>query len=256
MRREAKFERNTEGGHHVLHIEFAHERILEGDRFPPHAKHNARACDIVSDLDRMNVSVLGESGRDHLIALFKCIGNESLSPRAVDIDDAFRRIIRREKPPFRSKIRLERLVIVEVILREVGECSDRKGRIPHAIEIECMRACLHGHHFASCIAHLSEDMLQVARFRGGVIGRQRFACDIDPHRADHAGGLPQRRSNVLNQMGGRGLTVRSRDSYERKILSWHSIEVSRKMSHCLARVVNEDEGNIVIPLHFEHALDH
>ena len=61
---------------------------------------------------------------------------------------------------------------------------------------------------------------------------------------------------VLNQMGGGGLTVRSRDSYERKILSWHSIEVSRKMSHCLARVVNEDEGNIVIPLHFEHALDH
>ena len=57
-------------------------------------------------------------------------------------------------------------------------------------------------------------------------------------------------------MGGRGLTVRSRDPYERKILSWHSIEVSRKMSHCLARVVNEDEGNIVIPLHFEHALDH
>ena len=83
-------------------------------------------------------------------------------------------------------------MIVEVILREVGECGDREGRIPHAIEIERMRAYLHGHHFASCIAHLSEDMLQVARFRGGVIGRQRFACDIDPHRADHAGGLPQR----------------------------------------------------------------
>ena len=138
MRREAEFKRDAEGGHHVLHIEFAHERILEGDRLPAHAKHDACACDIVSDLDRMNVSVLGESGRDHLVALFERISNEPLAPRAIDVDNALRRIISREEPPFRSKIRLECLVIVEVILRKVGESSDREGRIPHAIEIERM----------------------------------------------------------------------------------------------------------------------
>ena len=198
VRREAEFERDTESTHHVLHIGFAHERILEGDRLPAHAQHDAGAAGIIGDLDRMNVGVLGESGRDNLIALFERVGNKPLSPRAIDVDNAFGGIIRREEPPLRSEIRFERLVVVEVILRKVGEGSDRKGRIPHAIEIERVRAYLHGHHLASRIAHLREDMLQVTRFRRGVIGGQRFACDIDPHRTDHAGGLPQHRSDMLD----------------------------------------------------------
>ena len=158
-----KLERDAECAHHVLNIEAPDQRIFERDNIPHHTKHHARTRRIVGDLDRMDIRILSKTCCDDRVALFENARKQALSPFATDIDDALGRIIRAEQTPLCRKIRLEGLVVIKMILRQIRERCHCKIAPPHAIEVKCVRADLHSHNATMCISHLCEDALQIAR---------------------------------------------------------------------------------------------
>ena len=102
---------------------------------------------------------LVKAGRHHHVARLHATAVKLGSPLVVDTDDAASRIVVREQQRLRLEVRLERVVVVEVVLRQVGERCHRETRIPRAAQIERMGADLHGDAIAFRIAHAREQVL-------------------------------------------------------------------------------------------------
>ena len=157
---------------------------------------------------------LVKAGRHHHVARLHTTAVKLGSPLVVDADNAASRIVVREQQRLRLEVRLERVVVVEVVLRQVGERRHRETRIPRAAQIERMGADLHGDAIAFRIAHAREQMLQVARLGGGVLGLLVRIADGRSDGADNARLLPRHARDVLDEVGRGGLAVGPRDADE------------------------------------------
>ena len=64
---------------------------------------------------------------------------ELLAPFVVDADDALRGIVLREEKGLRLEIRLERMMVIQMVLGQVRERRHGESRMPCAEQVECMR---------------------------------------------------------------------------------------------------------------------
>ena len=206
----------------------------------------------------MDLSRRVEARRHHVVPVRRAAPQQLAAPLVVDADDAAGGVVAREQQRLGLEVRVEGVVVVQVVLREVGERRDGERSVPRAQKVERVRAHLHGHHVAARVAHAREQVLQVGRFGRGVLGLLLRVADARPHRADDASALAADARDVLHQIRRGGLAVRAGDAHERERLRRMVVEVRRGVGHGLARVGHHHLGHvrgvgqIDLALHHEH----
>ncbi len=105
------------------------------------------------------------------------------------------------------EVRIERPVIVEVVVREVRETRRGVVRSVDAVLVERVRRHLHRHRADPRVAHRGEHHLEIGGLGRGVRVRQRLVADAGADRADHTGDVAGRGRDRLQQIGGGGLAV-------------------------------------------------
>ena len=237
-------QRAAEGRHDVLHVEAPHERVLHRDARPAHLEHRLGAGGLVGDLHRMDLGGDVEARGDDLVAGGGAAAKKLAPPGAVDGDDAAGRVVLREQKRLGLEVVVEGVVVVQVVLGEVRERRHGEVGVPGAAQIERVRAHLHGHHRAAGVAHPREQLLQVGRFRRGALGVLHDAGDLVAHGADDAAAVAGHARDVLHQIGRGGLAVGARDTHEREGPGGVVVVVRRGVGHGLARVGDDDLGDI------------
>ena len=197
-----------------------------------------------------------EARRDHAVFGNRATPQQLFAPLVVDADHALGRIIFREQARLRLEVGLERVMVVQVILRQVGERRNGECGVPRAIEVERMRAHLHGHDVAARIAHAGEQLLQIGRFRRGMSRFLGLVADADAHGSDDARALPRYPRDVLYQVGRGGLAVGAGDAHQRNVLGRMVVEVRRRGRHGLARILHHDLRDVRSVGQVHLALDH
>ena len=158
-RGDAEHEADTERRHDVGNVEAPDERVGERDFLAANGQHDVGSRHAVVDLHGMDSRRLVKAGRHHHVARLHATAVKLGSPLVVDADNAAGRVIVREQQRLRLEVRLERVVVVEVVLRQVGERRHRETRIPRAAQIERMGADLHGDAITFRIAHARKQVL-------------------------------------------------------------------------------------------------
>ena len=206
----------------------------------------------------MDLSGRVEAGGHHVVLGHRAAAQKLLAPLVVDADNAARGVVLREQARLRFEVRLERMVVVQVVLRQVGKRRDGEGRAPRALQIERVRADLHGHRVATLVAHAREQLLQIRRFGRGMRGFLVHAAHANAHGSDDARALAGHLRDMLHQVGGGGLAVRAGDAHQRQVLGRMVVEVRRRNGHGLARVLHHDlrdvsrVGQVHFPLDDQH----
>ena len=158
-RGDAEHEADTERRHDVGNVEAPDKRVGERDFLAANGQHDIGSRHAVVDLHGMDSRRLVKAGRHHHVARLHTTAVKLGAPLVVDADDAAGRVIVREQQRLRLEVRLERVVVVEVVLRQVGERRHRETRIPRAAQIERMGADLHGDAITFRIAHARKQVL-------------------------------------------------------------------------------------------------
>ena len=107
-----------------------------------------------------------------------------------------------------------------------------------------MRAYLHGNHAAVLVAHLGEQLLQVGRLRGGVLGGAMLAADLDANRADKARAIAQVLGDMVYQIGSGGFAVRARNAHQGELFRGLAIEAGRHARHGLTGILHHNFRNL------------
>ena len=158
-RRNAQHEADAERRHDVGNVEAPDERVGERDFLAADGQHDIGFRHAVIDLHGVDSRRLVKAGRHHHVARLHATAVKLGAPFVVDADDAASWVIVREEQGLRLEVRLERMVVVEVVLRQVGERRHRETRIPRAAQIERMGADLHGDAITFRIAHACKQVL-------------------------------------------------------------------------------------------------
>jgi len=129
--------------------------------------------------------------------------------------DVHGRVIRergREEARLRGDVRVDRAVIVEVVLRQVGEARDRETGAVDAVLIERMRRHFHRDRLDPGVAHAYEQRLQLRRLGSRVAEAfaPRRVARFD--RADDSGAETAGVRDRLEEVARGGLPVRAGDS--------------------------------------------
>ena len=185
-----------------------------------------------------------EARGDDLVAGGGAAAQKLAPPGAVDGDDAAGRVVLREQKRLGLEVVVEGVVVVQVVLGEVRERRHGEVGVPGTAQIERVRAHLHGHHRAARVAHPREQLLQVGRLRRGALGVLHGAGDLVAHGADDAAAVAGHTRDVLHQIGRGGLAVGARDAHEREGAGGVVVVVRRGVGHGLARVGDDDLGDI------------
>ena len=104
------------------------------------------------------------------------------------------------------------LVEIQMILRQIGKCTDGKFDSVYAIQHQRMRGYLHDDMRTARIAHLCEQFVQFKRFRRGALGRQNLIANHVLVGADEADCVTLRLKNGLEQIRRCGLAVGAGDA--------------------------------------------
>ena len=136
------------------------------------------------------------------------------------------------------------MVVVQVVLGQVRERGHREVGAPGALQVERVRAYLHGHHRAACVPHAGEELLQVGRLGSGVLGVLHTPGDLVAHRADDAAAVAGHARDMLHQIGRGGLAVGTRNAHEREVGRGVVVEAHSGMGHGLAGIGHHHLGNV------------
>ena len=143
--REAQLQPDAEGAHDVLHVELAHERVVERMQAAAHVERDGGVGRSILHVHGMDLRGRIEARRDHAVFGNRATPQQLFAPLVVNADHALGRIIFREQARLRLEVGLERMMVVQVILRQVGERRNGECGVPRAIEVERMRAHLHAY---------------------------------------------------------------------------------------------------------------
>ena len=113
---------------------------------------------------------------------------------------------------FRFEVGIHCAVIVEMILREVGENADVVGDTVGAVLIEGVGRNLHDDRFRALVTQLREQFLQFVGFGRGVIARNRLAIQFRAERANRADRFSRRPQNRGDHAGRRRFAIRAGDT--------------------------------------------
>ena len=185
-----------------------------------------------------------EAGRDDPVVRAGATAVQLAPPFVVDADHALRGIIGREQVGLGLEVRLERVMVVQVVLREVRERRDGEVRVPGPQQVQRVRRDLHGHDVAAGIAHAGERFLQIRRLGRRVLGFLVLIANLDAHRAHDAGPLAGGPRDLIDQVGRGRLSVRACHAHEREALRWRPVKTVGHVSHSLAGILDDDLGHV------------
>ena len=208
-------ERRADGAHDVVDI--------EDSRDAERKIHSAEsACKRQLHAPRMDADVLGAKGGFLLHGIREMrtlrMGEHRLARRIVDIDDSRLTLLRAlaahkvEKARFRALVVFERLMVVEMILREVREYRRIEFDARHAVLIERMRRNLHDDEIHAAPRHIGERSLQDDDVGRRIVNRQSLILDEDLNRADESDLVPRLAQDGTRHVARRRLAVRARDA--------------------------------------------
>ena len=126
---------------------------------------------------------------------FDARGNERGEFFAVGIVEIDCRHLRRaaeravEEPGFHLEVGVERLVVVEMVAREIGEDRGAKMQAEHALLVDAVRTHFHDRLPAAVVAHLREHAVDVERLGRGLERRHGAGAEIVVDRAEQADAL-------------------------------------------------------------------
>ena len=123
-----------------------------------------------------------------------------------------------EKCLFGVDIVIHSLVEIEVVACEVGEDAAGKMQTIDAVLHARVRAYLHKCVFATFLHHVVEQFLERKRVGGGLLGVGGGAMHYVLHRGDKSSLKSHHLSHLIEQSGGRCLTVGASDSHQVQVL--------------------------------------
>ena len=230
LRRDMLGKRRTNGAHDVIDIEDARDMKREG-HFPKRTviQREMRTVRPHVDVRRAQRSVRRMNAIRQMRA--RCMAEHRPARRVVDVDDGRLALLRAQLADVLEQLRLRelvifhRLMIIEVVLREVREDRRVKLDARDAVLVERVRRDFHDDVVHAFVAHECERVLQLDDVRRRVVDRQHLVLDHDLDRADEADLFARMAQNRARQIARRRLAVRARDADD---------------AHCACRVIMEE----------------
>ena len=184
------------------------------------------------------VSVTGRRDRRHAFGTRPGALRHLRAPLVVDADHRFggaHRGLGVEEPGLGVEVVVHRGMEVEVVLRQVGESSDREAAAVHPAQFEGVARDLHDHGVDPAFEHNGEQTLQVRSFRGGQRARNAYAVHPDLHGADQTHGPAGRAQRGLREIGGGGLAGGPGDADQGQLRRRVAVDQGRDAAQHAAR---------------------
>ena len=154
----------------------------------------------------------------------------------VEVGDGHPAAVGDEQARLGLEIGGERAVVVEVVVREIGEARRREPRAVDPVLRERVRRHLHRDGANALVAHAGQQRLEI----GGLGGRQPdghdAVADAGAGGPDQAGPLPRRRRDRVQEVGGGGLAVGPRDADAPQRARWVALDARRHRAEDPAHV--------------------
>ena len=233
-----------ERGQGVLHVERPAQRRADRHAVGEEGDPLGRRL----DLGGAHVGVGREPERDRRQAG----GRQASAVFVIEVHDGAIAHRRCEQPRLGEEVLLHRRVVVEMILREVGE---HRHRVPDAVDavlIEPVRGDFHRDGGHALVGHPGDEALQIGRL--GRRPRERLGPTVDPDAgsADDPRGPSVRSEDRLEQERGRGLPVRAGHADDRHRVGRPPVERRRDRPHRRADIRHVDLGHVQV----QPAVDH
>ena len=176
--------------------------------------------------------------------------SEAAAVLVADVHD--RRVGLIEERAFRLVVRVHRAVVVEVILRQVGEDEHREARPREPSLRLCDRGRLHHARVVVAFEHLAEEALQVDRLGGVQPGGSLLARDHALDVRQQPGAAPGRCEDRVQQERGGGLAVRAGDPRHGELARRVVEEERRRGRHRGPRVGHAELWQVDADALFDH----
>ena len=149
----------------------------------------------------------------------------------------------RKKTFLGLEVIFHRMVVVEMILRQVGKNPQIKCAIVYPPQVDGVRRDLRHDVRDAMVGHLPENPLHFEGFRCGVRCGEKPSVVSVVHRSQDADGTAGRLENRLQQIGDRGLSVRSDHGDQAEPGGRVSVEIFPESSECVTAVPDPDGCN-------------
>ena len=143
-----------------------------------------------------------------------------------------------------GEILLHRLVIVQVVLREVGEHADIVVDAPHALLVQPVRRNLHHGAAATGLQHPVQHRLDVRRFRRRARGGNAALPDFITNGADEPRRTPRRVQDVASHERRGRLPVRPGNADHLQPARRFLVERAGDFGEGLPRILDHDGGHV------------
>ena len=117
---------------------------------------------------------------------------------------------------FGVAVGLQRLVEIQVVLREISEHGSAEPAAINTVQCQCVRGHLHEHVVQLVVCHPPQDTLEVWRFGRGAVQRSRLRPDLHAQGADDSGAPSRAGQHRVEEVRGRAFAVRAGDPDERE----------------------------------------
>ena len=145
-----------------------------------------------------------------------------------------------EEPGLHREIGVQRLVVVEVVAREIGKHRRAKLQPEHPLLVDAVRADLHHRLLAAGVAHLRHHAVDVERLGRGAERRHGARAEVVVDGADQAD-LLLAVEEMLEQVRDRGLPVGAGDADDRQVAVGKLVVALRHAGERGAGVGDRDE---------------
>ena len=180
-------------------------------------QHELRTVCVDEDVRRAQVGFLLDGIRQ-VLALR--VLEHRRAGRIVDVDDGrltllaawLRHVV--EELRLREHVVLERLMVVEVVLREVREDSRVELDARHAVLVERVRRDFHDDVVHALVAHHRERVLELDNIRRRIVDGQHLILNHDLDRANQADLVASLAQDGARDVTRRRLAVRARDAHD------------------------------------------
>ena len=144
-----------------------------------------------------------------------------------------------EEPFLRLDILGEGLMVVEVVVREVGEYGPSEAQPPHTLLHDRVRRHLHEAILTPVVDHLSHHGVQTHGVGRSVRGRNLPLADAVDHCRDKARLVSQHAEHVAQQRGDGRLAVRARNTHQTEFMRWVVVECRRHVGQSAVAVIHD-----------------
>ena len=154
-----------------------------------------------------------------------------------------------EKPCLRPRIVLHRLVIVEVILRQVREYRRIELNARNAPLIECVRGDLHHDRIHPACTHFGQQLLHDNDIGGRVRRREHLVLHHDLYRPDEPHAFPRMAQDCTHEIACRRLSVRPRNPNDAHCACGIVVEIRHNDIQSLLEIRHMENGDTVRDIH-------